>query len=84
MTYINRHATAGQLYIPSYKTTAFGLKCIYKRCIDSWNKLSAELNSMHKKDNIDNHEIKDIDLLKYSRMVLKDTLTKHLLSTYDE
>ena len=82
--YETRRATAGQLYIPSYKTTAFGLKCIYKRCIDSWNKLSAELNSIHKKDNIDNHEIKDIDLLKYSRMVLKDTLTKHLLSTYDE
>ena len=74
----------GKLYIPSYNTTTFGLKCIYKRCINSWNKLSTELNSINRKNNINNPEIKDIDLLRYSRPVLKDKLTKHILSTYNE
>ncbi len=46
--YSTRKATTGQLCIPSYKTTNFGLKCIYKRCIDSWNKFSYELNLINK------------------------------------
>ena len=62
----------------------FGLKCIYKRCIDSWNKLSSEINFTNRKDKITNTEVNDIDLLKYSRTVLKDRLTKHILSTYEE
>ena len=41
-------------------------------------------NGQHRINNINNQEIKDIDLLKYSRTVLKDKLTKHILSTYDE
>ena len=82
--YSTRRATSGKLYIPRYKTTTFGLKCIYKRCIDSWNKLTSEINSTNRKNNINNPEIKDIDLLKFSRTVLKDKLTKHILSTYEE
>ena len=82
--YSTRQATSGKLYIPRYKTTTFGLKCIYKRCIDSWNKLTSEINSTNRKNNINNPEIKDIDLLKFSRTVLKDKLTKHILSTYEE
>ena len=81
--YKTRQATAGILYIPNYNTTTFGLKCIYKRCINSWNKLSTEFNIMNRKNNINNQEINDIDLLKYSRIVLKDKLTKHILSTYE-
>ena len=81
--YSTRKATTGQLCIPSYKTTNFGLKCIYKRCIDSWNKFSYELNLINKKDNPNNTtEIKDIDMLNYSRNTLKEKLTKHILSTY--
>ena len=67
-----------------YKTTTFGLKCIYKRCIDSWNKFSIDINTINRKNNINNPEVKDIDLLNYSRKVLKDKLTKHVLSTYIE
>ena len=81
--YKTRQATAGKLYIPNYKTTTFGLKCIYKRCINSWNKLSTEFNIINRKNNINNQEINDIDLLKYSRIVLKEKLTKHILSTYN-
>jgi hypothetical protein len=82
--YSTRQATTGKLYIPRYKTTTFGLKCIYKRCIDSWNKLSTEINSININNNVNTLEIKDINLLKFSRTVLKDTLTKHILSTYEE
>jgi hypothetical protein len=81
--YKTRQATSGKLYIPSYKTSTFGLKCIYKRCINSWNKITTEFNLISRKDNINNREIKDIDLLKYSRNILKDKLTKHILSTYE-
>ena len=44
---------------------------------------SYELNLINKKDN-PNHttEIKDIDMLNYSRNTLKEKLTKHMLSTY--
>ena len=81
--YKTRQATTGKLYIPYYNTTTFGLKCIYKRCIDSWNELSTQLNSMNRKNNVNNSEINDIDLLNYSRTALKDKLTKYILSTYE-
>ena len=82
--YSTRQATSGQLYTPRYKTTTFGLKCIYKRCIDSWNQFAIDMNIINRKNNINNQENQDIDFLKYSRQVLKDKLTKHILSTYEE
>ena len=81
--YSTRQATTGQLFIPSYKTTSFGLKCIYKRCIDSWNKFSMEINLIHQRDNPNHLEIKNIDLLRYSRTVLKEKLTTHILAAYE-
>ena len=81
--YSTRQAASGQLYIPRYKTSTYGLKCIYKRCINSWNHFSAELNIKNRENNINIQEIKNIDLLEYSRTILKDKLTKHILSTYD-
>ena len=76
--YATRKATSGQLYIPRYKTTTFGLKSIYKRCIDSWNYFSNKINIIHRKNNINNPEVNDIDFLKYSRTVLRNNLTKHV------
>lgn len=82
--YSTRQATTGKLYIPPYKTTTFGLKCIYKRCIDSWNRITTEINMIDKKNNHNNPSIKDIDLLNFSRAVLKVNISNHILSTYDE
>ena len=82
--YSTRQATSGQLYTPRYNSTTFGLKCIYKRCIDSWNQLSIDINIINRKQNKNSLEINDINLLKYSRQVLKDKLTKHILSQYTE
>ena len=71
--------------IPTPTTTTTTMKCIYKRCIDSWNIFSYELNLINEKDN-PNHttEFKDIDMLNYSRNTLKEKLTKHILSTYTD
>ena len=80
--YSTRQATTGQLYTPRFKTTTFGLKCIYKRCIDSWNQFSVSINAANRINNVNNPEVNDIDLLKFSRKVLKDKLTKHILSSY--
>ena len=82
--YSTRQATSGQLYKPSCKTTSFGLKCIYMRCIDSWNQYSNDINMINRRQNTNNNEIQDIDLLKFSRPVLKEKLTKHILSTYED
>ena len=82
--YSTRQASTGQLHIPPFKTTTFGLKCIYKHCINSWNNLSSTFNLMNKKVNVNKPDINDIDLLKFSRTILKDKLTKHMLSTYEE
>ena len=52
-----RQACTGMLSTPRYSSTEYGLKCIYKRCINS-------RNGLHNK--------------------LKETITKHISSKYDE
>ena len=69
---ITRSAVTGQLVVPSYNTTRYGLNSIYKKCIDSWNMITSEINKSKKMDS-------KTDLFKmYSRNELKTTLTKHL------
>ena len=49
---------------------------IYKKCIDSWNMITSEINKAKKKD-------LKIDLLKmYSRNELKNNNTSTFLSVY--
>ena len=61
-------AVTGQL-VTNYKTTRYGLKSIYKKCIDSWNMITSEINKTKKKD-------LNIDLLKtYTRNELKTTFS---------
>ena len=74
--YSARQALSGQLRTSQYKATTFGLKSTYKRCIDSWNRFSTEINMISRINNIDNLDIKVIDLHNYSRNVFKDQLTK--------
>ena len=73
---ITQSAVTGQLVVPSYNTTRYGLNSIYKKCTDSWNMITSEINKSKKMDS-------KIDLFKmYSRNELKTTLTKHLFSVY--
>ena len=83
-TLTTRQASAGMLHIPRYTGTTFGLKCIYKQCITSWNKFTAEINKIHKQKYVNKMLSPDIDLLKLSKNNLKLTLTKHILSKYTE
>ena len=41
---ITRSAVTGQLVVPSYNTTR------YKKCIDSWNMITSEINKSKKMD----------------------------------
>ena len=43
-----RSAFTGQLVVPSYNTTRYGLNSIYKKCIDSWNMITSEINNLRK------------------------------------
>ena len=79
-----RQAITGQLCIPHCKTTSFGLKCIIKRCTDSWNKLSNEINKINKAKFVNKLTCPDIDLTKYSRKQLQDTINKHILNQYND
>ena len=78
-------AQTGLLSIPRYNSTTFGLKSIYKNCINSWNKISTEINKIEQdKSKIKRKDVIDIDLCTmYSRSRLKTTIKKHFISKYD-
>ena len=46
-----RQAAMGMIHLPRYSGITFGLKCIYNKCIISWNKFTPELNKIHKQKN---------------------------------
>ena len=79
-----RQATTGKLHQPRYVGTTFGLKCIYSRCITSWNKFTTEINKIHKQKFVNKMRCTDIDLHRLSRNNLKNTLTQHILSKYTD
>ena len=72
------------LSIPKYNSTEYGLKCIYKKCINSWNDITTEINTEEKNKFVNKLNAPDIDLLRYSRNQLKSTITKYILDKYDE
>ena len=80
-----RSAQTGLLSIPRYNSTTFGLKSIYKNCINSWNKVSTEINKIEQdKSKIKRKDVIDIDLCNmYSRNRLKTTIKKHFISKYN-
>ena len=79
-----RQAAIGILRKPRYLSTFFGLKSIYNNCITSWNRFTTEINKIHKLNSVNKMCCTDIDLLKLSRGKLKETITKHIISTYKE
>ena len=83
-TSTTRQAARGMLRKPRYFSTFFGLKSIYNNCIISWNKFTTEINKIHKLNFANKMHCTDIDLLKLSRGKLKETITKHIISTYRE
>ena len=79
----SRQAFTGMLSIPKCNTTQFGLKCIYKKCINSWNQLTSEINVIEKQKYVNKLRSPDMDLSKFSKGKLKETIKAHMLSKYD-
>ena len=79
-----RQAATGILRKPRYLSTFFGLKSIYNNCIISWNKFTTEINKTHKINFVNKMHCTDIDLLNLPRGKLKETITKHITSTYTD
>ena len=61
-----------------------GLKCIYKKCINSWNDITTEININESNKFANKLNAPDIDLLRLSRNQLKSRITEHILYKYDE
>ena len=72
-----RRAETGLLSIPRYNSTTYGLKSIYKSCINSWNNMSIEINKSEKeKSKSKKEDVIDIDLFKmFSGGALERTAT---------
>ena len=79
-----RQACNGMLSIPKYNSTEYGLKCIYKKCINSWNDITTEININESNKFANKLNAPDIDLLRLSRNQLKSRITEHILYKYDE
>ena len=84
-----RSAFIGQLCIPSYNSTTYGLKSIYKKCIDSWNLMTKKLRedfenwqSLEKEPGRKSKKI-SFDLKDFSRNELKKTITYYFISKYN-
>ena len=72
------------LSTPIYNSTEYGLKCIYKKCINSWNNATLEINEIEKRKYVNKLKSPDIDLLKLSRNKLKENIKEHILSKYED
>ena len=73
-------AETGMLSIQRFNSTTYGLKSIYKKCINSWNMLTSQLN-LQEKDKAKNNYIK-IDLLKiHSKNKLESVITDYFLAS---
>ena len=81
-TSTTRQASTGILHLPKFSGITFGLKCIYNRCIMSWNKYTLELNKVHKQKFVNKMRCTDLNFLDLSRKALKEILTKHILEKY--
>ena len=79
-----RQACTGMLINPPCNSVNFGIKSIYKKCIYSWNKITADINHIQKSKVVNKLKTIDIDLAQLSRNKLKETIKTHLLSTYED
>ena len=76
-----RNANDGKLTLPISNSTKYGLKSIYKLCIDNWNSLTSEFKKidMNKLNNDTNHVV--IDLHNVTRSKLKQLITEFFLDS---
>ena len=78
-----RQVKTGMLFTPRYKGTEYGLKSIYKSCINSWNNFTSQINILTNAKLPNKLTTPDIDLKTYSRSNLKRIISNLVISTYE-
>ena len=81
-TSFTRNACDGNIAIPSYNSTNYGLNSIYKHCFDAWNKLTYEQKIIDKAKKQLNKEHVTSNLHSMSRPQLKHLIINYLIETY--
>ena len=79
---LTRNAKDGSLILPSCNSTKYGLKSIYKLCVDNWNSITRELKEMDKDKFKSNQNAVPINLHNVSRPKLKRLITDFFLESY--
>ena len=83
-----RRAFTGQLTSPMYNSTTYGLKSIYRKCIDSWNLMTLKLREdFERKESVKGEpgrsKLISFDLQEFSRSKLKKLITDYFISLYN-
>ena len=76
-----KSAKLGMLNIPRCKGITYGVKSIYRNCINSWNMLTSEINKTEKAKS--KNKYNEIDLKSFSKHKLKTIVTQHFLALYN-
>ena len=76
-----RNARDGSLVLPTCNSTNYGLKSIYKLCVDNWNTMTKKFKEMDKAKFRTNQNI-PINLHNISRPKLKQLITNFFLESY--
>ena len=79
---LTRNANDGNIAIPSYNSTNYGLNSIYKLCIDAWNMFTKEQKKIDKIKKQSDKEHEAINLHNISRTKLKQLITEYFLDSY--
>ena len=77
-----RNANDGNIALPRYNSTNYGLNSIYKQCIDAWNKFTYEQKRFDKIQKSQNKNYKLINLHNISRNKLKQLITNYFIDSY--
>ena len=77
-----RQVKSGMLFTPRYKSTEYGLKSIYKSCINSWNSITLQINKFRQSEYRNKLVSPDIDLKSFSRGNLNKIISEYIISTY--
>ena len=77
-----RHANNGNIVPPRFKSTNYGLKSMYKLCVDAWNKITNDQKIIDKAQKKHDKKHTPIDLHNIPRKKLKQIITNNFFESY--
>lgn len=77
-----RNANDGNIALPRYNSTNYGLNSIYKQCINAWNKFTNEQKLIDEAQKRLNKNYKLIDLHNISRNKVKQLISNYFIDSY--